>query len=154
MPKKKMLKRPSLWSLKMSGLAKQLSQVIRYILGVCVYSNCRRHSLSGSAVRNHWRTHPAPCVHPRCVCCVLHSHTQFCWFGGRHRRRSVTLQSSTATLIPLFSSSELIGCGYPGLLDRKNRSDMCPRWESNPPLLACKVYNTLVRLTFKVNGRV
>ena len=29
-------------------------------------------------------------------------------------------------------------CGYPGLLDRKNRSDMCPRWESNPRLPACK----------------
>ena len=27
---------------------------------------------------------------------------------------------------------------YPGLLDRKNRSDMCPRWESNPRLPACK----------------
>ena len=30
-----------------------------------------------------------------------------------------------------FSSSELTGCGYPGLLDRKNRSDMCPQLESN-----------------------
>ena len=39
---------------------------------------------------------------------------------------------------PLFSSSELTGCGYPGLLDRKNRSDMCPRWESSPRLSACK----------------
>ena len=37
-----------------------------------------------------------------------------------------------------FSSSELTGCGYLGLLDRKNRSDMCPRWESNPRLPACK----------------
>ena len=50
----------------------------------------------------------------------------------------MTLQSPTATLIPLFSSSELTGCGYPGLLDRKNRSDMFPRWESNPRLPACK----------------
>ena len=50
----------------------------------------------------------------------------------------MTLQSPTATLIPLFSSSELTGCGHPGLLDRKNRSDMCPRWESNPRLPACK----------------
>ena len=41
-------------------------------------------------------------------------------------------------LIPLFSSSELTGCGYPGLLDRKNRLDMCRRWESNPRLPACK----------------
>ena len=51
---------------------------------------------------------------------------------------ATALQSPTATLIPLFSSSELTGCGYPGLLDRKNRSDMCPRWESNHRLPACK----------------
>ena len=50
----------------------------------------------------------------------------------------MTLQSPTATLMPLISSSELTECGYPGLLDRKNRSDMCPRWESNPRLPACK----------------
>ena len=54
-------------------------------------------------------------------------------FAGRHRRHSLTLQSPTATLIPLFSNSELTG-----LLDRKNRSDMCHRWESNPQLPACK----------------
>ena len=64
-----------------------------------------------------------------CTCTVLPV-----WQGGCHRRRSVTLQSLTATLIPLFSSSELTGCGYPGLLDRKNCSDMCPQWESNPRL--------------------
>ena len=50
----------------------------------------------------------------------------------------MTLQSPTATLTPLISSSELTGCGYPGLLDRKNRSDMCPRGGSNPRLPACK----------------
>ena len=50
----------------------------------------------------------------------------------------MTLQSPTTTLIPLFSSSELTGCGYPGLLGRKNRSDMCPQWESNLRLPACK----------------
>ena len=44
---------------------------------------------------------------------------------------------TTASLILVFSSSELTGCGYPGLLDRKNRSIMCPRWESNPRLPAC-----------------
>ena len=48
-------------------------------------------------------------------------------FAGLIRR---TLQSPTATLIPLFPSSELTGCGYPGLLDGKNRSDMCPWRES------------------------
>ena len=50
----------------------------------------------------------------------------------------MTLKSPTATQIPLFSSSELTGCGYPGLLDRRKHSDMCPRWESNPRLPACK----------------
>ena len=40
--------------------------------------------------------------------------------GGRHRRRSVTLQSPTATLMRLFSSKELTGSGYPGPLDRNN----------------------------------
>ena len=80
---------------------------------VCVYSNSRND---------------VPRVAQRYGTIAAHS----------HRRRSVTLQSPTATLIPLFSSSELTGCGYPGLLDRKNRSDMCPRWESNPRLPACK----------------
>ena len=32
------------------------------------------------AVRNHCRTHPAPCVRPRCVCSVLRAHVQFCLF--------------------------------------------------------------------------
>ena len=44
---------------------------------VHVYSMC---SPSGSAVRNHCRTHPAPCVRPRCVCSVLRVHAQFCRF--------------------------------------------------------------------------
>ena len=57
----------------------------------------------------------------------------------------MTLQSPTPTLIPLFSSSELTGCGYPGLLDRKNHSDMCPRWESNPRLPACKASTSSTR---------
>ena len=71
------------------------------------------------------------------VSCV-HVHS----FAGLIRRTPPPTFSDTAiptaTLIPLFSSSELTGCGYPGLLDRKNRSDMCPRWESNPRLPACK----------------
>ena len=36
----------------------------------------------------------------------------------RHRRRSVTLQSPTATLIPQFSSSEHTVCGFTGLIVR------------------------------------
>ena len=71
------------------------------------------------------------------VFCV-HMHRFAGLKGRRHHRSSVTLQTSSATLIPLFSSSELTGRGYPGLLDRKNRSDKCPRWESNPRRTACK----------------
>ena len=71
---------------------------------------------------------------------VLHVSVVFCMhmhsFAGLIRQ--TPLLTFTATLIPLFSSSELTGCGYPGLLDRKNRSVMCPRWESNPRLPACK----------------
>ena len=37
----------------------------------------------------------------------------------------MTLQSPNATLIPLFSSSELTGCGYPALLDREKIVRTC-----------------------------
>ena len=71
-------------------------------------------------------------------------------FAGLIRRTppptfSDTVKSPTATLIPLFCSTEYTGCGYPGLLDRKNRSDMCPRWESNPRLPACKASTLSIR---------
>ena len=106
---------------------------------VCVFQFSQRRSPSGSAVRNHYHTHPAPCVRPRCVgsvCVYMYS------FASLIRRTPPPTFSDTAitdaTLIQLFSSSELTGCGLPGLLDRKNRSDMCPRWESNPRLPACK----------------
>ena len=35
-----------------------------------------------------------------------------------------------------FSCSKHTGCGYPGLLARKNCSDMCRPWDSNPRLPA------------------
>ena len=47
---------------------------------------------------------------------------------------AITNRHSDTTI----SSSELTGYGYPGLLDRKNRLDMFPRWELNPRLPACK----------------
>ena len=48
---------------------------------VCVYSNSHNDvPPSGSVVRNHCHTHPAPCVSPRCVCSVLRAHVQFCRF--------------------------------------------------------------------------
>ena len=63
-------------------------------------------------------------------------------FAGLIRRTPPPTFSDTAITDrhsdTTISSSELTGCGYPGLLDRKNRSDMCPRWDSNPRLPACK----------------
>ena len=47
---------------------------------VCVYSNSRNDVRRGSAVRNHCRTHPEPCVRPCCVWSVLRARVQFCWF--------------------------------------------------------------------------
>ena len=47
---------------------------------VCVFQFSYRRSPSGSAVRNHCRTHPALCIRPRCVCSVLLTHAQFCRF--------------------------------------------------------------------------
>ena len=49
----------------------------------------------------------------------MHMHS----FASLIRRTPLPTFSDTAitTLIPLFSSSELTGCGYPSLLDRKNR---------------------------------
>ena len=63
-------------------------------------------------------------------------------FAGLIRRMPPPTFSDTAITDchshTLLSSSELTGCGYPDLLDRKNRSNMCPRWESNPQITACK----------------
>ena len=71
------------------------------------------------------------------VFCV-HMHS----FAGLLRRTPPPMFSDTAITErhsdTIIFSSKLTGCGYPGLLDRKNRSDMCPRWESNPRLPACK----------------
>ena len=58
---------------------------------------------------------------------------------GSFRRISVIgciLVFLVTPLIPLFSSSGHTGCGYPGLLDRKNHSDMCRLWKSNSRLPA------------------
>ena len=93
---------------------------------MCVYYNSRNDV---PCVAQRYRTIAA---HTRCRASVLVVFVVFCVY------MSVTLQSRTATLIPLFSGAELTGCGYPGLLDRKNRWDMCPRWESNRRLPACK----------------
>ena len=76
--------------------------------------------------------------HTRCRASVLVVFIVFCMhmysFAGLIRR-TPRLTFSDAAINDrhsdtTISSSELTGCGYPGLLDRKNRSDMCPRFES------------------------
>ena len=103
---------------------------------MCVYSNSRndvpRVAQRYGTIAAHTRRRAPVLVVFVVFCAHMHS------FAGRYRRRSVTLQSPTATLIPIFSSSELTGCGYPGLLDWQNRSDVCPRLESNHRLPTCK----------------
>ena len=106
---------------------------------VCVYSNSRvtRVAHRYGTIAAHTRRRASILVVLVVFCVYMYS------FAGLMRRTPAPTFSDTAiadrTLIPLFSSSELTGCGYPGLLDRKNRLDMCPRWESNLRLPACKV---------------
>ena len=95
-------------------------------LCVCVYSNSRndvpRVAQRYGTIAAYTRRRASVLVVFVVFSVRMHS------FAGLIRRtpppRSVTLQSATATLIPLFSSSELTGWGYPGLLDRKNCSDL------------------------------
>ena len=71
------------------------------------------------------------------VFCV-HMHS----FAGLIRRTPPPTSSDTAVTDrhsdTTFSSSELTGCGYPGLLDRKIVRTCAPAWKSNPRLTACK----------------
>ena len=64
-----------------AGIEKSQTPVERDILiqWMCI-PILERRSPSSSAVRNHCRSHPVPCVGPRCVCSVLHAHVQFCRF--------------------------------------------------------------------------
>ena len=116
-------------------LFQNLSIGLAEVLCVCVYSNSRNDVLRVAqqygTIAAHTRRHASVlivfvvfCVHMLCFACLIRR-TPPPTFSE--------LQSPTATLIPLFSCSELTG-----LLDRKNGSDMCPRWESNPRLPACK----------------
>ena len=98
---------------------------------VCMYS---RNDFPRVAQR--YGTTAAHTRHPRCVCSVLPSPT----FSDT----AITDRHSDATIFQLrahwvrISSSELTGCGYPGLLNLKKCSNMGPQWESNPRLPACK----------------
>ena len=100
---------------------------------VCVCSNSRndvpRVAQRYGTIAAHTRRRATVLVVFVVFCVHMHS------FDGLIRRTPPPTFSDTAIT---DRHSELTGCGYPGLLDRKNRSDMCPRWEPNPRLPACK----------------
>ena len=114
---------------------------------MCVYSSSRndvpRVAQRNGTIAAHTRRRASVLVVFVVFCVHMYS------FAGLIRRTPPPTFSDTvitaATLIPLFSSSELTGCGYLGPLDRKNRSDMCPRWESNPRLPACKASTLFIK---------
>ena len=105
---------------------------------MCVFQFSYRRSPSGSAARNHCRTHPAPCVRPRCVCSVLYMYS----FAGLIRRTlpptfsdtAITDRHSDTTISQLRAHWVRISWS----IGSENRLDMCPRWESNPRPPACK----------------
>ena len=119
---------------------RHLSPYLRLCSCVCVCSNSRndvpRVAQRYGTIAAHTRRRASVLVVFVVFCVHMYS------FAGLIRRTPPPTFSDTAITDrhsdTTFSSSELTGCGYPGLLDRKNRSDMCPRWESNPRLLACK----------------
>ena len=103
--------------------------------GPCVYSNSRND------VPRVVQRYGTIAAHTRRRASVLVVFVMYS-FAGLIRRTPPPTFSDTAITDrhpdTTNSSSKLTGCGYPGLLDRKNCSDMCPRWESNPRLPACK----------------
>ena len=107
---------------------------------MCVYSNSRndvpRVAQRYGTIAAHIRRRASVLVVFVVFCVHMHS------FAGLIRRTPPPTFSDTAitdaTLILLFSSSELTGCGSSGLLDRKNRLDICPPVGVEPRLPACK----------------
>ena len=107
---------------------------------MCVYSNSRndvpRVAQRYGTIAAHTRRRASVLV----VFVVFSVHMYS--FAGLIRRTppptfsdtAITDRHSDTTIFQLRAH----WCGYPGLLDRKNCSDMCPRRESNPRLPACK----------------
>ena len=107
---------------------------------MCVYSNSRndvpRVAQRYGTIAAHTRRRASALV----VFVLFNAHMHS--FAGLIRRTppptfsdtAITDRHSDTTIFQLRAH----WVRYPGLLDRKNRSDMCPRWESNPRLPACK----------------
>ena len=105
--------------------------------GVCMYSNSRndvpRVVQRYGTIAAYTRRRASVLVGFVVFCVHMHS------FAGLIRRTPPPMFSDTA-ITDRHSDTTIFqlrvtGCGYPGLLDRKNRSDM---WESNPRLPACR----------------
>ena len=124
------------------GVTKIFSSVALHLSyegkSVCVYSNSRndvpRVAQRYGTIAEHTRRRASVLVVFVVFCVHMHS------FAGLIRRTPPPTFSDTAITDRHSDTTifQLTGCGYPGLLDRKNGLDMCPRWESNPRLLACK----------------
>ena len=127
--------------------SRPVSHVVSVCVCVCVYSNSRndvpRVAQRYGTIAAHTRRRASVLVVVVVFCVHMYS------FAGLIRRTPPPTFSDTAITDrhsdTTISNSELTGCGYPGLLDRKNRSDMCPRWESNPRLPACKASTVSTR---------
>ena len=111
-----------------------------FYLRVCVYSNSRndvpRMAQRYGTIAAHTRRRASVLIVFVVFCVHMH-----CFVGLIRRTPPPTFSDTAITdrhSDTTISSSELTGCGCPGLLDRKNRLDMCPRWESNPRLPPCK----------------
>ena len=76
---------------------RRASVLALYKTYVCIPILVTTFPPSGSAVRNHCRTHPAPCVRPRCVCSVLRAHAQFCRFDTLRRTLPPTFSDTAIT---------------------------------------------------------
>ena len=102
-------------------------------------------------------------AHTRCLASVLVVFVVFCVhmhsIAGLIRRTPPLMFIDTAITDHHSDNTifQLTGCGYPGLLDRKNHSDMCPRWESNTRLPTCKastLFNSFSRSSVIYSRRV
>ena len=90
-------------------------------------------------VRNHCGTHQVPSVHPFVfVLFCLHMYSFAClirWMPPpTFSDTAITDRHYDTTIFQLRAHWVRISWS----IDQKNRSDMCPRWELNPKLPACK----------------
>ena len=116
---------------------------------MCVYSNSRndvpRVAQRYGTIASHTRRRASVLIVFLEFCTHRHS------FAGFIRRAPPPTFSDTAITDRLSDTTcfpAQTGCRYPGLLDRKNRSDMCRWWDSNPRLPACKASTLSTRPGF------